>query len=661
MAAGTTRLYRAVLRDARPPLSIRLRRTFSDWVTRKGFAPINAGLPRDEQEANGARLRVERRHDSGRFTLEEPCDGGTLRTTVTYTETVDDMTGWVVVDVEQVGGPEHVTANAPGFLPAYLDTARITDGAVHLEGGPVTVDEQEVPRFLQTLTEQNRRVPVVVVSIDSKNANASRHWAARIFEATAGVAIVARFADLRAQNLFNRMVADDLRVYGGGVRTYAAGFDPADRRTAGRHRVMSGQRLRSQGDQALQQLVDGVIGQTLWRELPDDVARTLPVVHNLLLGRAEPRRLAEAAAARGPDLDPAKLDLRRRMMEVVRAAAETRRQEPEPAADDDGSGAEPQPAADASATTDTEPPADPADAAAGAVPGLAEAVAEHVVKELRPELETALSLAAHEGARAARQVETLAIHLAGIRELLAARLSGADAQARPQDGQGSLAERLKRLQEEHDRLLAEHSETIHTVSRLKARIRYLERRLVDAGRPEYGRGDEEDAFEPDSIAAVLVAAKERLQHVRLCDGVAEEAGQLDVLHPQWSRVWAARAWSALLALNDYAKARSSGEFSGGFFDWCNEGCDDRFTIPARMIAMRESQSVTSRAKFSSARTFRVPEEVDPSGRILMEAHIKLRPVGYPAPRMYFHDDSAGPTGRIWIGYLGDHLPNTRTN
>jgi hypothetical protein len=45
----------------------------------------------------------------------------------------------------------------------------------------------------------------------------------------------------------------------------------------------------------------------------------------------------------------------------------------------------------------------------------------------------------------------------------------------------------------------------------------------------------------------------------------------------------------------------------------------------------------------------------------MEAHVKLRSVGYPAPRMYFHDDSGGATGKIWIGYLGDHLPNTRTN
>ncbi|MEU3166967.1 hypothetical protein [Streptosporangium sp. NPDC006930] len=44
----------------------------------------------------------------------------------------------------------------------------------------------------------------------------------------------------------------------------------------------------------------------------------------------------------------------------------------------------------------------------------------------------------------------------------------------------------------------------------------------------------------------------------------------------------------------------------------------------------------------------------------MESHIKLRSVGYPAPWMYFHDDSIGTTGKIWIGYLGEHLPDTRT-
>lgn len=64
---------------------------------------------------------------------------------------------------------------------------------------------------------------------------------------------------------------------------------------------------------------------------------------------------------------------------------------------------------------------------------------------------------------------------------------------------------------------------------------------------------------------------------------------------------------------------------------------------------------------AAARTFRVPTEVDSSGRVYLPSHIKLQRVGSPAPRMHFLDDAGGATGRIWIGYLGDHLPNTRTN
>ncbi|MCW2876731.1 MAG: hypothetical protein JWQ95_831, partial [Sphaerisporangium sp.] len=91
------------------------------------------------------------------------------------------------------------------------------------------------------------------------------------------------------------------------------------------------------------------------------------------------------------------------------------------------------------------------------------------------------------------------------------------------------------------------------------------------------------------------------------------------------------------------------------------GAPGRYTVPTRMLVMRESKTVTGRDKFRDPRTFPVPVEVDPSGELLMEPHIKLRAVGYPAPRMHFHDDSGGVTGKVYIGYLGDHLPNTRTN
>lgn len=72
MTSNVTRLYQAVLRDPTPPISIRLRRTFSGWVVRKGFPAPGAAAPKVEAEVGGARLVMERRGDCGRYTLDEP-------------------------------------------------------------------------------------------------------------------------------------------------------------------------------------------------------------------------------------------------------------------------------------------------------------------------------------------------------------------------------------------------------------------------------------------------------------------------------------------------------------------------------------------------------------------------------------------------------------
>jgi hypothetical protein len=48
-------------------------------------------------------------------------------------------------------------------------------------------------------------------------------------------------------------------------------------------------------------------------------------------------------------------------------------------------------------------------------------------------------------------------------------------------------------------------------------------------------------------------------------------------------------------------------------------------------------------------------DVDPSGRIFMDSHIRLELGGSPSPRSHFHDDTSGATGKIYIGWFGDHL------
>ncbi|WP_157099326.1 hypothetical protein [Microbispora sp. ATCC PTA-5024] len=553
--------------------------------------------------------------------LDEPFNSGTLRTKVVF---LDGTPGWALVTVEQEGGVQR-DAQAPGFVPAYLRTARITDGAIHLVDGAEVVAEDGVHHFLRTLTEPRRRVPIAVVSPDPGGDSAARaDWLA---DATAGAGVVVRLADKRTEDLFNRLVGRDLGVYGGAIRTYAAPFDPGTERNSYRHPPMRPAKLKEEG--ALATIADGLIGRSSSPDLPADVRQSLPIVLRVLARRSDPGELSTAMAPRPTPMDPAREELRRRMMaKTVRPVPVT---ETQPKAEP-----EPIPVAAAPEADDEKAPE----------PDLAHEVAELVVKEMRQDLDTALGLAA--GAdfsdQLLREVRTLGLHIAGLRDLLAPASSG----------------QAEDLRTAHELLQEEYAEAVTATRALAERVRWLERTLAESGHPVYGQATPEELFQPGSLAETLVEARSRLTHLHIGD-TEVHAVRLDHAYPALSRTWAGKAWDAMRALDDFARARSSGEFAGGFHDWCIHGEPGRRVIPLGMLAMRESTSVSNNAKFSEPRTFPVPHEVNPSGKIFMEAHVKLRAVGYPAPRLYFHDDSGGATGKVWIGYLGDHLPNTRTN
>lgn len=80
--------------------------------------------------------------------------------------------------------------------------------------------------------------------------------------------------------------------------------------------------------------------------------------------------------------------------------------------------------------------------------------------------------------------------------------------------------------------------------------------------------------------------------------------------------------------------------------------------------MTESDFVQNTTKLANSRVFDVDERVDASGRITMLAHLKIAEGGGPlAPRVYFHDDTAGATGMVHVGLVGPHslVPNKGTN
>jgi len=125
--------------------------------------------------------------------------------------------------------------------------------------------------------------------------------------------------------------------------------------------------------------------------------------------------------------------------------------------------------------------------------------------------------------------------------------------------------------------------------------------------------------------------------------------------------WARSAWRALRALDAYGNAAP--EFQVGFYQWCqNPTSRWSWTANAKKLAMSESESTMN--AFGQARIFPVSIDVDPSGCIEMQAHIKVsQGGGENIPRIYFHDDTGGATGKVHVGFIGPHhlVPNPSKN
>lgn len=165
--------------------------------------------------------------------------------------------------------------------------------------------------------------------------------------------------------------------------------------------------------------------------------------------------------------------------------------------------------------------------------------------------------------------------------------------------------------------------------------------------------------EPQNIAEALGFARSRLTGLVIPEGIERD---LDVLDSHMNAVsWGQRVWQGLRALHVYA---DSG-FDGGFWQWCSRsGHNWAWPATDKKLAMRESRTVESSPRLSEQRRFPIDERIDASGFVIMWSHLKIAEGGGPlAPRVYFHDDSRGETGRVHIGFIGPHrhTENTRTN
>lgn len=122
-----------------------------------------------------------------------------------------------------------------------------------------------------------------------------------------------------------------------------------------------------------------------------------------------------------------------------------------------------------------------------------------------------------------------------------------------------------------------------------------------------------------------------------------------------ARTWAEKVHNALVALSDYAQSG----FNGDFKRFCEAKPSGHSYISEASVARHEPAATSNNKQRSEERTFPVPKEVDPSGKIYMPEHIILGNGGI-SPRLHYLDDTKR-TGKVYIGYLGPHLLSRDTN
>lgn len=123
--------------------------------------------------------------------------------------------------------------------------------------------------------------------------------------------------------------------------------------------------------------------------------------------------------------------------------------------------------------------------------------------------------------------------------------------------------------------------------------------------------------------------------------------------------WSIRTWSALRGLDDYCRLRSSGKFDGRVDDYFNDLPAGYAVITPGSHASGETKATQNHPLFGPPRVLPVPKTVDPAGKVFMGAHVRIVRYGSFSPRTHYFNDATG-TGKIYVGYIGEHLPNFRT-
>ena len=154
--------------------------------------------------------------------------------------------------------------------------------------------------------------------------------------------------------------------------------------------------------------------------------------------------------------------------------------------------------------------------------------------------------------------------------------------------------------------------------------------------------------------------REVREYVVFCDPDRMCAAILDLDDMSGNSRYAADFWRFILVLRDYMRARKEIGFQGSVHDYLAESRGQYRIVSQARHSPTESETVRNNEKMCGERIFPVPVEVDPRGEIEMFAHFKTSHRDTNDPRMHYHADTQF-THKVYIGYIGPHLTNTKTN
>ncbi|GAA3355948.1 hypothetical protein [Saccharopolyspora gregorii] len=496
-------------------------------------------------------------------------------------------------------GTPKVVRELLGIVPAH-------DGMAKLADRPQVVGIDDVPELVDVVRDGKRRVPVYLAG---SAPDLPRHpWLEMVASLLAEtVSIGAGYVlDAEATELFAEIVGPNHAVQPGTMRTFLPGADPADGADGLRHRVLGTQRLVEDPAGRLRRLLG-------WRARDMAIEAPLPSVLRRL-DRSFGQQLDELVIgerAPEPVAQPTELEPARPLRPVQ--------------------------------TQDRPLPIRPA------APVLDEAdrIALQIGRALRAEygdldLDRAremINLARH-GERERQQRRVISERLNELREAAS-----------------TLQEENEALNARLDQSLFDEALTYEDLNKAEARVRHLQSRLHDAGQYADAWSQPEPEAPAPSSLSVLLKQVDTLERVEF---TWNEEDIFKLAEHDRMDSWAAKVWNALLALQDYARVVADGEHPSGVEGYLNNlpaGCRG---YPANRHARDESEDVRTNRKFWSRRMFPVPNSLDPDGQVFMGAHFKIANSRMVSPRMHYYDATARD-GKVYVGYLGRHLPTQQTN